>query len=165
MNDWTTSRKRELEEYCVAHGLSFMQIDKANPMECAEPKGDRQNIEYITPALTGAIMFTDVDAVTERNGFELEVEFKTVKNITQGQSRRFRLTTLPGCNKTVFVVVAPGGRPLEATYLKEYHQGRISEWKSITYDDLVRRINAWSRWADKHKTPQLIAYLSAPWDE
>jgi hypothetical protein len=147
--------QEEIQERLRALSLPFLNLNKADVYREQQPSIN--DLGEISPALVGGHRFTDVDGVSEILGNELEIETKRVLSITEGQRIRFERTTLPGCNKTVFVVYTTSGYPRDVRMLRRYSPSGHTPWEACTYPRLLTFIHEWSLWAAENPTPQLLA--------
>ena len=95
--------------------------------------------------LPGKISFTDVDALVERNGNLLFMEWKDHQELSKGQRILFQRMTL-FCPAVVLVVEGDAESMLVSS-IRTVWQGKMTEPEPADLDTLRATIRQWSDWA------------------
>ncbi len=111
----------------------------------------RPKIEVFAECLPGKIAFSDVDAITEVNGFFLLQEWKSYRGeLPTGQRIMFERMTSSG-RFTVLVVVGDA-ETMIVEYAATIYAGRNFGFQKSSLNDLKKRIGQWAVWARRqHK--------------
>lgn len=137
-----------------AHGFQPLRYD-CETSGCFNKK-HRLNFAPFYRALSGRLSFSDIDAITEVNGYALCIEWKSKPGpVPTGQKIMFeRLTT--GKNFTVILVAGDAGS-MTATHMAKVFDGRQSPWAVASTTDLTDCISRWEEWAKKNPRHQQAA--------
>ena len=103
----------------------------------------RPKIEVFDDCFPGLNAFTDVDAIIERNGRFLILEWKDHRDIPTGQRIMFERLTQD--SSLVVVMVQGNSETMAVEAIKMVAGGKIGAWEPCDLESLKRRIRRWEQ--------------------